>query len=343
MQDRGNGVIVVSPQLGWYQSLDLAAAILTSADQHGSVELSFADNTHVDPFSIVLLALTAEHVRNSGGEMRIVPGDNSYVEHMGLFSYIDPHQRPPASARREGERYVALTTLLFPELEQERRSLGKDMHAVFQQRASQLADILTQGEGETELRSTLAYALFEIMRNAWEHAETDRLLVCAQYWPSRDAVSLAVGDSGIGIAASLSGNPHIKIHDDLNALELAILPGISGKEYTGAQGSMYGAAEPNRNSGWGLFLATRLCQESQGEFAFASGTALLRYKKKNRMTLGTTCKGTLLQLTMHPSNLGSLRHSIDDIAGEAKDFAASLKGAVITPSDASRGRWLFQV
>jgi DEAD/DEAH box helicase domain-containing protein len=77
----------------------------------------------------------------------------------------------------------------------------------------------------------LTYSIREIVRNVIEHSESETYTVSAQYWPSQSSAEFAVADAGCGVLSSLSHNPKLEVENDLDALKLAMLPGISSKAW----------------------------------------------------------------------------------------------------------------
>lgn len=61
---------------------------------------------------------------------------------------------------------------------------------------------------------TLTYSVRELMRNVVEHSEAKQFGICAQYWPTKGRVEVAILDRGIGLRESLKNNPHLDVTDD---------------------------------------------------------------------------------------------------------------------------------
>jgi hypothetical protein len=96
--------------------------------------------------------------------------------------------------------------------------------------------------------SMLSYSLRELMRNVFEHSETDSLYYCAQYWPKSSKVEVAVADFGIGIRRALSRNPNFRFDSDKEAREYSLLPSVSGATHRErSSGTWF-------NSGYGLYM-----------------------------------------------------------------------------------------
>lgn len=134
---------------------------------------------------------------------------------------------------------------------------------------------LPQGKDTGLLGTALAITLAELLENFARHSESGRVgWVCAQYYRGRtyretkarakprtreDAIEIAVADTGIGIAKSLSTvEEHRRaIMDAANPCELATEMGVTGK--------------PGVHSGYRLYVAKRLCERNDGVFKLASG------------------------------------------------------------------------
>ncbi|MDE4586293.1 hypothetical protein HUW66_012250, partial [Staphylococcus epidermidis] len=105
------------------------------------------------------------------------------------------------------------------------------------------------------------------MRNVVEHSDSKVIEYCAQYWPSYDRVEITISDNGIGMKKSLSKNPYIEADNDSEAIQLALMPSISSKNFKGAR---INTRNPWHNSGFGLYMISRICKLG-GSFLICSG------------------------------------------------------------------------
>jgi hypothetical protein len=112
-----------------------------------------------------------------------------------------------------------------------------------------------------------------VSSSAVEHSESAEFEYCGQYWPTQERVEVAILDCGIGVHKSLSANPNLKILSDDHALRLALLPGISGKTSAGNKIQEY---DHWANSGYGLYLTSRLCAVGGSFFICSDKRGLLR-------------------------------------------------------------------
>jgi anti-sigma regulatory factor (Ser/Thr protein kinase) len=118
------------------------------------------------------------------------------------------------------------------------------------------------------------YVIGELVRNVLEHSfAKDGAIVAAQYFKKTNRVSIGICDTGIGIWQSMNTNWHPK--NDINAIKLALTPGITGT--TRKEG---GTAE---NAGAGLFFIKSIAKITRNYFVIYSGKAeytLLKHDKR---------------------------------------------------------------
>ncbi len=121
----------------------------------------------------------------------------------------------------------------------------------------------------------LQYLLREAIRNIPEHAETDDVWLCGQYWHNRDLAEIAILDEGIGIFKSISHNQVHRAYISSNeeALRWALKPGVS-VAFIPSRGQR--DDDPWANSGYGLYMISEICKLTEGWFTLASGDDCIR-------------------------------------------------------------------
>jgi anti-sigma regulatory factor (Ser/Thr protein kinase) len=118
----------------------------------------------------------------------------------------------------------------------------------------------------------IKFVVSELVRNVLEHANSPvGALVCAQYYQKTGRLSVGVADYGMGIRDSISRSHPVK--DSLDAIHLALRPGITGTT------PKYGGDE--YNAGAGLFLLKSIARASRNFFLAYSGDALFKLLKGN--------------------------------------------------------------
>jgi len=184
-------------------------------------------------------------------------------------------------------------------------------------------ELLTQ-EKTSDLVDSLTYSIREVMRNVYEHSQSKSLEYCAQYWPSYDRVEIAISDNGIGLKDSLLTNPFMKIESYSDAIQQALMPAISSKYYQGIKADNN---NPWQNSGFGLYMISRLCRLG-GSFLICSGNhgVLLNNEGKQHLELEHNCSGTVVRLVLNTQKLDSLSNMLSSFKNDGYEIAKKIKG-----------------
>jgi len=323
-------IISVPAKLDTLAALRVASDIENAA-ANGDVTIDFARLEIPEPFAMLHLACAARDQRERGKKFTILNGDpNSYAARMGLLGEFDARYERTEHGASENGRFMAIRALSRGELHQ----TAKEINAAYVADAIEvislkLGCILTQ-DASPVLTYALSYCLREIVRNAYEHGEADEILVCAQYRPAADRVDLAIADRGRGILRTLRRNRRIKIDTAMEAVKVALLPGISGVPVSRSD-----EANPWANSGYGLFMTHRICREG-GVFTICSGDALIRLTSNRKIERVSMPVGTVIGLTVRLDLLCRLdRAALRRISAEGERIAKSLRNATVTASMAS--------
>ena len=223
------------------------------------------------------------------------------------------------------EKYLPVTTLYTRDF---LNANGRELVAVNEavdREAARLARTLTQlGSGYTF--DIVQYSMREIMRNVFEHSGSSNLRYCVQYWPSTRIVELIISDCGMGVYNSLIGNPAFKDIAERDALHFACLPGVSGNACAMRERA---SGNPWHNSGYGLYMTSRLCR-NDGDFLIISSDHALVLKSdgKTDFRLANT-KGTLIRLHLNLSTTQTIRSSLARYTEEGKILAEDIRGAKV--------------
>ena len=124
----------------------------------------------------------------------------------------------------------------------------------------------------------LRYIMSELIRNVLEHSLSKYgAIVCAQYYKKSNTVRIGIADTGIGIWKSI--NQSYKPRNDLEAIHLALTPGITGT--TVREGGT------EQNAGAGLFFIKSIASLNNDFFVIYSGRALYKLlkRKSKKLTL----------------------------------------------------------
>lgn len=319
--------------------LDAGAAFEFAASLEQYPELTtytfdFGDVGHISPFAMVFLSSVIRRFRDECflDEFYIVNHERlGYAAHMGFFRAFGPEYGKEPGEASGGCTYLPVTQLRWEDIQTVARSRYASWQQVVEDKARALASLLLQrGEGvEVE---TVTYALRELLRNVFEHSNASDVWYCGQYWPTRNMVELAVIDEGRGVRSSLQANPFLTITSDYDALKYSLLPGISGNVFEGRRPSKY---DPWANSGYGLYMTSQLCREA-GEFLICSGASALRLTRDSSVRLDHSFAGTALCMRYDPTQIDNLNDTLDTLGREGQAVSRELRGAIVSPSAASR-------
>ncbi len=124
---------------------------------------------------------------------------------------------------------------------------------------------------EPEQAKTIGYIVSELARNVIEHAEAENgALLCAQYYKKSNSIRVGIADTGVGIKATI--NRSYSAETDLEAIRLALRPGITGA--TRREGGT------EQNAGAGLFFIKSIASVNRDFFMIYSGKGFYKLLKK---------------------------------------------------------------
>lgn len=310
---------------------------LKELDTHDEYVFDFEQTRTVEPLGMLLVSSEIRRCRAQRQDARFSCSNfrhMTYAGHMGFFKAfgLDFGKDPGEAAG--GRTYIPLTILESEALEREAADKGEEVGNAIEAHSKRLTETLL-GEISGDVYDTMSYSIREVMRNVVEHAQTNRFGICAQYWKSKGRAEVAILDRGIGLRQSLSRNPHIDADSDKRAINYALMPAVSGKAFKGARQLNRGS--PWVNSGFGLYLTSRICRNG-GNFFICSGDTgmLLTAGKDGKRYFSTSLDGTAVRLTINTSDLPSLRDALAKYRDDGYEIQRKYKEIVsIDPSSAS--------
>lgn len=256
----------------------------------------------------------------------------SYPAHMGFFRSfgLDTGNAPgqaPGSAS-----YVPITLIRCEHLRASAADEGVHVGDAVEAESKRLAGVLC-GDEESPLFQTLSYSVRELMRNIVEHSEAPDIELCAQFWPKKSKVEVAILDRGVGIRQTLARNPHIDASDDQKALNYALMPAVSGKAFKGSKRRERG---PWGNSGFGLYMTNRICRNGGSFFIASGGSGLLNNRTNGKKYFKTSYEGTAVRMVIKTEQLPELRSALERYRIEGYEIQRKYAEIVdIDPSSAS--------
>jgi hypothetical protein len=296
---------------------------LEKIDEADEFTVDFQNPGYVTPFGMVFTSQLIKSFinRNSRAIISAINTTNGYAWHMGYFKACGFDIGRVEGKTRGNDKYLPITTILVNEMKEEAKTNFLEIGDVVEKRSKSLAQILTQQETGV-LVDMFTYTIREMIRNVVEHSQSDYVTLCGQYMPSKQRAEIAILDSGIGIRASLSSNPHLVINNDHDALILALTPGISGKMYKGKPRDPYDVWQ---NSGFGLYAVSRLCGFG-GKFFICSGNSGLALTPQGKKSYEVNYAGTALRLNLCSKDIKHLQTVLKDIMKEGDVIAKTITG-----------------
>lgn len=181
-----------------------------------------------------------------------------YLERMGLFKLLGITSKIEIIEHESAGRFIPLTKI----------TNSKELSKF-------ITDTIPLLHLKPEQASPIKYILSELVRNVLEHAHAENgAIVAAQYYKKSNTIKIGITDTGIGIKKTI--NQSHSAPTDLEAIRLALTPGITGTT------RRLGGTE--QNAGAGLFFIKSIAKVNKDFFLIYSGNAmykLLKSKSKN--------------------------------------------------------------
>ena len=296
---------------------------LNDAPEVDEYIFDFQDPGFLTPFGMLFIACAIRSFLNNRNESHVIPTnyENYYAGHMGFSQACGFEIGKIPGEAKGSSSYLPITIVNIADLLEEARTELVEIGEVIEMRSKELSKVLTQQENGTII-DMITYVLREMIRNAIEHSESEFVAYSAQYMPRSKRAEIAILDTGIGIRKSLSNNPYLTMNNDRDAINYALMPGVSGKMFKGVKRDPYSIWQ---NSGYGLYGVSRLCGIG-GKFFICSGNVGLSLKPKKRAYYETQFQGTALRLNLSPKNINHLHPVLSGIMKEGDKFARQVSG-----------------
>lgn len=322
-------------------SLDLASAlklsiVLSQLEESEEFIFDFSNTMKTEPFPMLMVSSEIRRLRTKypGSKMACVNYKHmTYAGHMGFFRAFGLDFGKAPGEASGSSRYLPLTIFNVATIKRKAAEQSIEVGDQVERESKRLAAILCGGDSGS-LFDTLSYSVREMMRNVVEHSNSSRFGICAQYWPSKKRVEVAILDRGMGLKESLKHNPHLDVSDDKAAINYALMPAVSGKTFKGSKSKQKG---PWANSGFGLYMTNRICRNG-GNFFIASGSYGMLLTKFGEGKSYSDCqfKGTAIRMVLRTDQIADLKDSLETYRNEGYLIQQKYREIVkIDPSSAS--------
>jgi len=238
--------------------------LLSQVAAHTTIDLK--DITFIDPFGMVGILEIGRYFKsiNADRELLLPKSENvlKYLERMDFFKYCDRYFKGPPGYTGFQDKYLRKS---YSDVLLEITPIEKsdDIHYIVSKVKKRAHNILKKhlhyDEGTI---NGFIVALSEVCQNIVEHSEHTGFVGIQKYYfqkHNKNVVKIAVMDLGIGFSGSLS--ERLSFADDLEAIELALLQGVS--------------RHMDEGRGHGLAAVRNFVQNWNGKISIRSGTAKL--------------------------------------------------------------------
>lgn len=236
--------------------------------------------------------------------------DNNYAENMRFYRYVGMKKGRPLDLDCGNGNFQPISDLNLLKILQESRQTNRPFGELVTDTSKTLAMVLARNN--KNVMSTMTFCLREIIRNIKEHSNSLNGWYCAQYWPTKDLVEQAI------IKAMQSGIS--RTFDDNYSEEIFAGTGTEWK-----------------NSGYGLYIVSRICAKTGGNFTLASGDTSVKVENDSvgnvkYTSYPTSINGTAIRIRLKVSGLAGIDDIIKVIHEEGKNNGDE---GFSTPSKAS--------
>jgi len=279
---------------------------LSRRPSESSLCFDLSDTTFATPSLMTFVCSVSTSLRGTRKSIRCPTNSDvtQYLQRMDFFrmggiEIPEEFQRHPADGR-------------FVELQ--KVNVGESSRQNCDKLAQDLAITIAGDPDYLKTIEFLEFCIGELLNNVRQHA-MENGFVCAQYYRKTDTVGLSISDAGIGILASLKGNPkYHELDSDAEALKLSLEYNVTGKPPT----TLPYRQTQTQNSGNGLFFLSRLVAKSCSQLALCSGTCLLEQTHDRPPTTVDTShfQGTFVELIIKRAKIPDYEKAMEEIRKE---------------------------
>lgn len=253
----------------------------------------------IHPVVLSLIAAVSLSITPGNITCNIMKAKSShYLERMGLFKFLGIKSGLTITEHEPAGRFIPLTEIKNSE---ELSHFIKEMIPLLHLQPAQVDPI--------------RYVVSELVRNVIEHSQSKNgAIISAQYYQKSNRISIGIVDTGVGIKKTI--NQSHKAFTHLEALRLALTPGITGTTIKEG-GTEY-------NAGAGLFFIKAIATVNHDFFMIYSGNALYKLLKSKSGRLYSDPFADRHSATENLPQFNGTAVGIDISLDETKEFSGLL-------------------
>lgn len=213
---------------------------------------------------VVLAMIAARGLKAKKGKIffdEVTARSGHYLERMKLFDVLGVKSKYAISEHDESGKFIPIRVIQTPK-----------------QQTSFITDIIPMLhlDDRPEHTEVIRQVISELVRNVLEHSQSkEGAVVAAQYYPETNMIRIGIADTGVGIKKTI--NHSHKAWSDMEAIKLALKPGITGT--TEEEGGT------SDNAGAGLFIIKSIAASNRDFFMIYSGDSMYKLLKRKTKKL----------------------------------------------------------
>jgi len=233
-------------------------ALLNGGDDPASLEINISNVRFLTPAAIVAILARYNRWRREGKSLALTGSEScealGYLQRIDFLTHLGIHIPEDFIRRNPSGRFMPVQTLNFAEGNVDRI-------------ASEIARCtLPDATPEDDVFRLLQYAAGELLSNAKYHSG-GQAFVCAQFFPTRNLVRIAVADDGTGIRETFMNTARESDASTPDAaIRLALQPHVSSALLR-PNPNPYGGRD---HRGVGLTITRNLAIQSDGQLSIVS-------------------------------------------------------------------------
>lgn len=298
---------------------------------HDKVTIDFGSDHFFPPYAMLFLAEKIRHFRSKNSTIRFDFKnfkDHPHLAHMGFFKMFGVDHGRDIGEAWGGDNYLPITRITRSDFYEDPMDEYRELPDLIQRDADKIALIIARDKiSNGNMFDVLSYSIREVMRNVFEHSQSDELFYCTQYWPKSNKVEFALVDFVVGVRRGLSENPNFRFKTDKEAIEYSLLPSVSGKTH------LPRVSEVWFNSGYGLYMTSKLAR-SGGNFVLASGQTAVHLSRKTKTNYETSFPGTDLRFNLDVREIGNVQDRLSEFRKDGAEIAKTIAGSGNRPPSA---------
>src|SRR5699024_7893332 len=250
----------------------------------------------IDPAGAVVFLETIKNLEEERIELKYIDLDytSSVVQYglnIGVFQRLGISE---VGSNEEGPTYLAPKKVYKNEVYDYIKNHDYTMENYFDILSEKITNKVIGQSNMTndKLTSLFSYVVRELIRNIFDHSESEYFYYGSQYLPNKKIVELVISDRGVGLKNTIPFDTEEKWLDldtTENAIKKAFTPGI-----TAASNHSY-APQDYWNSGFGLAMVKSLVSAADGTLCLATADKAITYNQTEEW-YDCYIKGTVLRL-----------------------------------------------